>query len=401
MPKKSILRIAIATSLIILISGSSFYFGFKFGSSQQKLSAPQENQKLINADFSLFWDATQVLKDKYFNIKDIKDQDLLYGAISGVVGALKDPNSVFFNPSDAKKFEEDVNGSFGGIGAELNLTNNQVIIIAPLKNTPAEAAGLKSGDIILNVNDTPIAGLTLDEVIKLIRGEPGTEVSLLISREGWKETKKFKITRQIITAPTLDWEIKPNNILYVRLYSFNTNVSYLFYQAVLEGMLKGSRGMILDLRNNPGGYLDVSVEMAGWFLKRGSLVVSEQFRGGEKQDFLANGNQALKNFPLVILVNAGSASASEILAGALRDNREIKLIGEKTFGKGTVQELKNLKDGSVIKISIAQWLTPKGIQINHNGLTPDIEVKMTDEDTQNKRDPQLDKALELINQLVK
>jgi len=143
------------------------------------------------------------------------------------------------------------------------------------------------------------------------------------------------------------------------------------------------------------------VEMAGWFLKRGSLVVSEQFRGGEKQDFLANGNQALKNFPLVILVNAGSASASEILAGALRDNREIKLIGEKTFGKGTVQELKNLKDGSVIKISIAQWLTPKGIQINHNGLTPDIEVKMTDEDTQNKRDPQLDKALELINQLVK
>jgi len=400
MSKKSILRIALAVVFIIVISGFSFYFGFKFG-SQQKISLPPENQKLINADFSLFWKTAQIIKDKYFKIKDVKDEDLLYGAIAGLVNGLKDPNSVFFNPSDAKKFEEDVSGTFGGIGAELNLANNQVVIIAPLKKTPAEAAGLKSGDIILSVDDKPIAGLMLDEVIKLIRGEPNTIVKLLISRTGWKTPKEFKIRREIITAPTLDWQIKPKNILYLQLYSFNNNTSPLLYQAILDGLLKGSKGMILDLRNNPGGYFDVAIETAGWFLKRGSLVVIEEFRNGKQQMFYADGNEALKDFPIVILVNGGSASASEILAGALRDNRGIKLIGEKTFGKGTVQELQNLKDGSVVKVSVAQWLTPKKVQIDHQGLIPDIEVKMNEEDIQNKRDPQLDKALEIINQMIK
>ncbi|MEK7076991.1 MAG: S41 family peptidase, partial [Patescibacteria group bacterium] len=224
-------------------------------------------------------------------------------------------------------------------------------------------------------------GWSVEVAVKLIRGEPGTLVKLNIYREGWSEPKDFEITRQIIEVPTIDWYMVPEEktdgkrIAYFHLYNFNGNAPQVFFDAVREALFQGAQGVILDLRNNPGGFLEVSTNIAGWFLKRGEVVVTEQFRSGDTRDFRATGNSALADLPVVVLVNAGSASASEIVAGALRDQRSALLIGEKTFGKGTVQEVETLKDGSSIKVSVAQWLTPNGIEINKKGLEPDISIK--------------------------
>jgi carboxyl-terminal processing protease len=364
---------------------------------------PSVSDETFKADFSLFWDAVNLVKSKFIDISEVDDQKILYGAIKGVVGALDDPYSAFYNPEDAKKLSQDLIGSFGGIGAEIGIRNGQLVVVAPLKGNPAEAAGLKAGDKILKINDAFTNDFTIDEAVKLIRGEVGTEVSLLILRDGWDEAKEFKIKRAIIQVPTLDWEMrelgegnKKIKVAYIKLYNFNANAPQLFYQAALSALLRGIDGMVLDLRNNPGGFLDVSINIAGWFLDRGQVVVRERFSPQDYKDLRANGNGALKDLPLVLIVNAGSASASEILAGALRDSRGVKIIGEKTFGKGTVQEVDDLKDGSSLKISIAEWLTPAGHEINKKGITPDFEVKPNDKDAEEGKDPQLDKALEVL-----
>ncbi len=388
-------KLLVSVLLVSAVGGGLFYGGFRLGVSKTGQTETKGNE-ILSADFSLFWEAIALLKAKYFEAKDVKDEDLLYGAIQGAVGALQDPYSSFFNPSDAKKFTEDINGSFGGIGAEIGIRNNQLLIIAPLKNNPAEAAGLKAGDKILKIDDVFAADLKVDEAVKLIRGKPDTEVKFLILREDWQEAKEFKVTRKIIVVPTLDWEMKPGGIAYVQLYNFNSNAPSLFYQASLSALLKGANGVILDMRNNPGGFLDVAVNLAGWFLDRGDIVVKERLHSGEERELRANGNSALRKLPVVVLVNGGSASASEILAGALRDNRRAKLVGEKTFGKGTVQEIDSLRDGSSLKISIAEWLTPNGDTINKKGIAPDVEVKLTDADVEKKYDPQLEKALEIL-----
>ncbi|MBI5732422.1 S41 family peptidase [Candidatus Jorgensenbacteria bacterium] len=383
----------------LVAAGLIFYGGFQYGQKTQPPAVTDTNE-FLNADFSLFWDAVKVIKNRYVGIKNVKDQDILYGAIKGITGSLDDPYSSFFNPGDAKKFEQDIQGSFGGIGAEIGMRDNQLSIVAPLKNSPSEKIGLKASDKILKINDTYTLDLTVDEAVKLIRGEPDTAVTLLIFRDGWKEAKEFKIIRKVITIPTLDWEMKPGNIAYIHLYNFNANAPTLFYQATLGALLQGAKGVILDLRNNPGGFLEVSVNLGGWFFKRGDVVLIERFKSGNEREHRADGNAALLKVPTVLLVNGGSASASEILAGALRDNRGIVLIGEKTFGKGTVQEIESLKDGSTLKISIAEWLTPKGHEINKKGLAPDIEVKISDDDIEKKRDPQLDKAMETIKAII-
>ena len=390
------------------LAGALIYGGYWLGLSQALLIAEDENssnsdeesQQILDVDFSLFWTVIELAKEKYFDIDEIDDQDILYGAIEGAISALDDPYSVFLEPSDAKKFDEDVSGSFGGIGAEIGIRSNQLVIIAPLKDTPAEAAGLKAGDKILKVDDTITANFNIEKAVKLIRGEIGTEVILLILRDDWSESKEISIIRDNIIIPTLDSEIIDGDIIHLSLYSFNRNAQSLFRQAILSALIQNPQGMILDLRNNSGGFLDVSINLASWFLERGEVVVKEQFSSGESKDLIAIGNEALKDFPVVVLINGGSASASEILAGALRDNRGIKLIGEKSFGKGSVQEIENLKDGSSLKISIAQWLTPNGYSINEGGLEPDFEVELTEEDIENDRDPQLEKAIEVLREII-
>ena len=313
---------------------------------------------------------------------------------------MKDPHTIFLPPSDAKKFEEDVSGRFGGIGAEIGTRDEQLVIIAPIKDSPADLAGLQAKDKIIEVDGKFVATMDVNEAVKLIRGEIGTEVTLKILRNGWEKPKEFKIVRDEIKAPTLDWDVKEGNILHIKLYAFNENAPYLFYRAIVDGALKGADGIVLDMRNNPGGYLEVAVNLSGWFVPKGTVVTTEAFRDGNDRVFRTTGNGALKDVPVVVLVNGGSASASEILAGALRDLKSSPLVGEKTFGKGSVQELQPLKDGSSLKITVAKWVMPKGAVIDKIGLSPDYEVKITEEDIKKDADPQLTKAFEVLRQAL-
>ncbi len=384
----------------VLVAIGIFYGGFQFGYSKKAGAEPAplqfEEGILGDVDFTLFGDAVTMLKNNYYGIKDVTDQEILYGAIKGAVQSTGDPYTVFFPPSDAKKFEEDLSGNFGGIGAEIGMQNEQLAIVAPMKNNPAEKAGLKAGDKILKIDDTVASGLTVDEAVKLIRGPVGTKVRFLIARDEWKEAKEVEVTRATIIIPTLDSKIVDGDIAYIQLYNFNGNAPSAFYDAAFSALFQGAKGVVLDLRNDPGGYLEVAHDIAGWFLKRGDVVVREKLRSGDENLLRANGNQAFLNLPVVVLVDGGSASASEILAGALQDQRGIKLVGEKTFGKGSVQEVEYLKDGSSMKVSIAEWLTPKGHEINKKGLEPDVEIKLTEENTKDGRDPQYEKAMEII-----
>lgn len=397
--------IGISVITVIVLSAGGYYFGY-----QQGIKKPQtvivagvanlEQGKTEAIDFSLFWDVWQTLKDKYVDADKLNNQNLLYGAISGLLGATKDPYSVFFSPTDAQKFTQDISGEFSGIGAEIGIKNEQLVIVSPLKNSPAERAGLKPLDKILEVDKTDSVNLSVEEAVKLIRGEKGTTVVLTIARNGWDKPEEISIVRDTIQVPTVDWEMK-GDIAYIQLYNFYEKAPFLFYQAISQIAFKNPKGIILDLRGNPGGYLEAAVNLTSWFVKPGETVVSEEFRGGEKQVFTSNGNGFLKDMPVVILINEGSASASEILAGALRDDRGTKLIGKKSFGKGTVQEIENLKDNSMIKITIAHWCLPAGQLIEKNGLDPDYEVNLTDEDIKAGKDPQLDKAMEVLKSEIK
>lgn len=385
-----------ALVFLAVVAGASFYGGVEYA-RDAKVIKIENSRDVVDADFSLFWEAIRVAKDTYVDPEKFDDQELVYGAIEGALATLGDPYTTFFSPSDAKKFEEDLEGAFGGIGAEIGNRNGELVIVAPLKGNPAEEAGLKPGDRILKVDETVTARMPVEEAVKLIRGEPGTDVTLLIYREGFEEAKEFTITRRIIVVPTLDYEMKEGKVMYAHLYNFNANAPSLFYTMALNALVGGAKGIVLDLRNNPGGFLDVATHLAGWFLERGEVVVKERFRGGKEEPILASGNAALAHLPVVVLVNGGSASASEIVAGALRDVRGAPLVGEKTFGKGSVQEIENLRDGATMKVTIAEWITPSGTKIEGEGLTPNYEVKGNGEEG---KDPQLEKAMELIWQQI-
>jgi len=382
------------SAFLVIVILASFGGGFYFGKSQCKICPPEE------IDFSLFWEAWDKLQEKFADKGKLNIQEMIYGAISGMVKSLEDPYTTFLNPEDTKRFIEDVKGTFEGVGMEIGIKKGQLQVIAPLEGTPAKKAGLRAGDKIIKVDDTLTADITVDEAVNLIRGPKGTEVILSIWREEWGQTKEIKIIRGLIEIPSLKWEIIDENIAYLKLYQFSEKASFDFSKAAIEILASPCQKIILDLRNNPGGYLEIAQEISGWFLERGQIVVIEDFGTGEEQKvYKAQGNTSLAEYPIVILINQGSASGSEILAGALRDNRGIKLIGEQSFGKGSVQELERLKGGSSLKITVAKWLTPKGELITDVGLEPDIKVEITEEDYEEGRDPQLDKAIEVIQKL--
>jgi len=382
--------------LLLILIGAGFTAGYFLGEYQVVCPVCQPEE----VDFSLFWEAWEMLQERFADKEKFDPDNLIYGAISGMVKSLDDPYTVFFPPEEAKKFLEDIKGTFEGVGMEIGVRKGQLQVIAPLEGTPAQRAGLRAGDKILKINDALTADLTIDEAVNLIRGPKGTEVTLTIYREEWETSEEFKITRAVIEIPSLKWEMKEGNIAYLRLYQFSEKASFDFSQAVIEILNSPAEKIILDLRNNPGGYLEVAQDIAGWFFKRGETVAIEDFgQGKEQKIYQAQGNASLVEYPIVILINQGTASGSEILAGALRDNRGILLIGEKSFGKGSVQELEKLSEGSSLKITVAKWLTPKGELITDKGLEPDIKVEITDEDYKADKDPQLDKAIEIIKDL--
>jgi len=322
---------------------------------------------------------------------------MLWGAISGLAGSLKDPYTVFFPPEEKKIFESEVKGNFEGVGMEIGMRNNALTVIAPLKNTPAYRAGLKAGDKILKINDTLTSNLTVEEAIRLIRGPKGTEVKLLISREDEKEPMEIAVIREVINIPTLETEIKPGNIFVIKLYNFSENSPLVFRNALREMIESKSDKLVIDLRNNPGGYLEAAVDMASWFLPMGKVVAREKFASGEEEFYRSRGYDVFgDNFRMAILINQGSASASEILAGALKEYGRAVLVGEKTFGKGSVQELVPVTDSTSLKITIASWLTPNGQSISKEGLEPDFEVKFSKEDSEAGRDPQMEKATQFL-----
>ncbi len=401
---KKIIKVCVFAIALAVLVGGIFYFGYKQGEKNPQINivrgvANLENGNSEAVDFSLFWNTWKVLKDKYVGTQNLDNQNLVYGAISGLVDSLGDENSVFFSPSDAKKFNQDISGQFSGIGAQLDVKNDQLMIVAPLKDSPAEKAGLKAGDKIMKVDDKDTYGMIVEEAVKLIRGEQGTTVKLTILRDSFKEPKEFSIVRDIIRVPTIDSKMI-GDVAYIHLYNFYEQSPFMFYQAAVEAAMKNPKGLILDLRDNPGGYLDAAVNLAGWFLKNDSTVVTEEFGSGEIQTYTSYGNGLFRDLPVVILINGGSASASEILAGALKDIKSVKLIGEKSFGKGTVQQLEALKDGSMVKITVAHWRMPGGELIDKNGINPDFEVKIREADIIAGRDPQLDKAVEVIKEEI-
>lgn len=396
--------------LALLVFALSFGFGggFIFGRTQTakkgdlSLSALIDFNKFLSKEpsFDLLQDGINIINEKYVDSAGISKKDLIYGAMKGIVGALGDPYSVFMPPDEAKTFKEDVNGKFEGIGAEIGMREGVLVVISPLKDSPAEKSGLKAGDKILYIDGTETQDLALDEAVKIIRGPKGTKVVLTVKREGAADNLKISIVRNTIKVPTLKWEVKNERVAYISLYHF-TEVAVNDFREITQEIINSKVDrIILDLRNNPGGFLEVAVDIAGWFLESGLTVVTEDRGGkGENVSYITDGNAALKDYPAVILINKGSASASEILAGALRDHRGIKLIGETTFGKGSVQELANLRDRSSIKITVAKWLTPKGTSIQNNGLEPDIKVEMTQEVFDKEGDIQLEKAVEVAKSL--
>ncbi len=362
-------------------------------SALRDLAMPQ------GVDFGILWNTWKIIEEKYKNRGTLDTQKMVYGATEGMLKSLGDPYTIFFKPDDATKFTQDIKGSFGGIGAELGYKKG-VVIIAPLKDMPAEKAGLKAGDKIIKINGTSTIDMTLDEVVIKIRGPIDTPVILIIERQGVTSLLEFTITRATITVSSVTWEKKTDIVAYVKIHNFFGDVEKNFTKAVVDARAQGATKLILDLRNNSGGLLDASINIATQFIPVGKAIMFEDFGAGKSRNqFNSFGGGTLEKTPTIVLINGGSASAAEILAGALQDSRGIKLVGEKTFGKGSVQEVVQLPQGASVKVTVAKWLTPSGKTIDEQGIEPDVKIELTDENRAANYDPQLDKALELISNM--
>jgi carboxyl-terminal processing protease len=344
-------------------------------------------------NLTLFWEAWQAVSNKFIDREKIDQKKAFYGALQGMVKSIGDDYTEFYSPQEAKIFNEDISGSFEGVGMEITVRRGIITVVSPLEDTPAWRAGIKSGDLILKINNEDATNLKLEEAVMKIRGPKGTKVILTIMREDFKEPKDIEIVRDVIVVHAVKFKMLENNIGYIKILNFGKNSVPEFYNAINDLLTKGANKLILDLRNNPGGFLESAVIISSWFLPKGDKVVIEDFGGKSPQRVHRSlGPGILSNLPLVVLVNRGSASASEILAGALRDNLNVKILGEKTFGKGSVQEVVNLSDGSLVKVTVARWLTPKGKLIEGKGIDPDIEIK----NESDKEDLVLNKAIEIL-----
>jgi len=381
-------RHLVSSGILVVITLLAFVVGVLYGRNQGAASlgasafssssvniigiGADASQKIKDVNFNLYWDVWNKLQEKFIG-KPIKDENLFYGSLEGLVAATGDPYTVFLKPQKAERFNQDLSGSFFGIGAELGMKKDFITIVAPLPDSPAERAGLKSGDKILAVDGKETYGWSLDEAVNKIRGPKGTEVKLLILSNNSSTPKEVKIIRDVIKVKSVIWEMKEGGVAYIKISSFNEDTSSAFDKSVREVLVKNPSSLILDLRNNPGGFLDVAVRVASEWIPEGAIV-EEKFSDGHSEKYVSSGKHRLKDLKTWVLVNGGSASASEIVAGALQDYGKAVLVGEKTFGKGSVQDYEQLSDGSALKITVAEWLTPKGRHINNNGIEPDKKM---------------------------
>ncbi len=395
----------------LLIIGASFFTGLRMGESRAADAntvtaiSNQIPTSDISADFSPFWKAWKLIDDKYTpsstsTKSNVTSQDRIWGAISGMVAALGDPYTVFLPPEESKVFESDIAGNFEGVGMEVDIRDGVLTVIAPLKGTPAYKAGIKPGDKIIRIDDKSTDGMPTDEAVRLIRGKGGTQVSVTVIRDGVKQPFEIKMTRAVIDIPTLDYDLRSDGVFVIHLYNFSATSPNLFRTALREFVRTGSNKLLLDLRGNPGGYLEAAVDMASWFLPAGDIVVSEHYRDGREDTVHRSRGYDIfpNNLRMVILIDKGSASAAEILAGALKEQGIATLIGDTSFGKGSVQELIKITPDSSLKVTVAQWLTPKGNSITLRGIEPDVKVIPTDADIKAVKDVQFNAG---INYLLK
>ena len=403
-------RISIGFVSVFLLT-TAFFAGIY---TDAKLTDNPNNSSLISAvknssagqpsqvDFSTFWKVWQTLDKNYVytgtSTATTTSQDRVYGAIKGMVDSLGDPYTEFFSPEENKNFQTELSGSIEGVGIVVGVKDSKLVVIAPVKGSPADKAGVLAGDKIVSIDGKETTTISADEAVKLIRGAKGTKVAMGLNRNG--QNIDITMIRDVITVPSVETKRLDGNILDIKVNEFDANVSDQFRTALREYVNGHYSKMIIDVRNNPGGYLDSAVDMSSWFIPMGDVIVSEDFGSGKtKVDHRSNGYGLFNNMngKIVVLANEGSASASEIFAGALQEYKIAKLVGAQTFGKGSVQELIPVTDDTSLKVTIARWLLPSGKNISKEGLTPDVVVPMTDKDYAAGNDPQLQKAQDILN----
>ncbi len=400
---------------IILIATLSFLVGWQLGHRELQIKwanykpsvsiVGKEPPKSINLDFKLFWDTWDLVTREYLDKKAIDSQKLFYGAISGMVSALGDPYTFFLPPEQQKSSKEELNGSFEGVGIQLGFNKERrLVVVTPLTGTPAERSGIKPADVIVKIDEKDTQNMSLPEAVKLIRGPKGSQVALTIFREGEEDTRIFTLSRETIIVKSVEVSFKDTKgggvVALVKLSRFGERTKIEWENAISDVTSKNPQAIILDVRNNPGGFLEGAVFIASEFLSDGVVVLQEN-ASGQRNSFKVNRIGKLTSIPMVVLINKGSASASEIVAGALKDRKRAKLVGEKSFGKGTIQEAQDLEGDTGIHITVAKWLTPQGHWVNDTeGLEPDVKVelpKVKEGEKEDKTlDPQLEKALELL-----
>jgi len=405
----SLVRKVLLLSLLLSLTFSGgYFFGYKgFRASYQKFPKVTITREVPvdkkDIDFNLFWRVWDTLYAKYYDNTKLIPSELVYGAIKGMVSAVGDPYTVFLPPEENKVVQEDLQGSFEGVGIQIGFKGSQLAVVAPLPSSPAEEVGVKAGDFIIGIKDDRksiergTVGITIPEAVQIIRGPAGTKVTLVLLREGDTEPFEAEITREAINVPsvTVTYVGEAGRIAHVKILKFSGETTKEWEDAVVELVQKDLDAIIVDVRNNPGGYLQAAVDLASDFLENGETVVKEESAGQIRNEYRVEKLGRLRKGEVVVLVNEGSASASEILAGALRDNKRAELIGSTTFGKGTIQEPLQIDGGGGLHITIARWITPSGFWVNDGGLKPDVEVEDNPDTTE---DEQLNKAIELLSQ---
>jgi carboxyl-terminal processing protease len=352
-------------------------------------------QFIDNPKFPILLDVWKKANTDFYYKADVNQNDLVYGAIEGLIEKLGDQYTAFQEPIQASQLADYLQGEFYGIGIQIDLIDNQVVIVKTISGSPAEKAGLKAGDIIKTIDSKDVNELTLEDLLKLLKGTEGTKVHLGILRQG--KTYEFDVVRAKITINSVQYQVLNENIAYVAINQFTSSTTTEFTKALNVLIPMNPKGFIIDLRGNPGGYLDSAHQILGYFVAKGQKTVSTKRADGAESIFFSTGPAQLAQYPVYVLINAGTASASEIMAAAIQDYKVGKLLGEKSFGKGSVQQLYSYPDSSLLKITIAHWLTPLGRDISGVSLTPDIEVVRTKQDILNGKDPQLERALAEIS----
>ncbi|MDA1060844.1 MAG: S41 family peptidase [bacterium] len=402
-PNKTPFAKYISVAVLFFIVGWQLSYNGFLGESKNKFDKVSNDDSEIveesDVDMDLFWLVWSELEEKYVDVDVIQDESMVYGAIEGMVNALDDPYTVFMTPEQSEQFSSNLEGTLEGIGAELTVEDKQLVVVSPLRKSPAEKAGLLSRDIIYKIEGELASKMTLVEAVMKIRGEKGTTVVLTIIRDGLDEPFDVSIVRDSIDIESVTVEQLDNEIVYLSVNQFNDKTNDEFGKAISELILNEPKGLIVDLRFNGGGYLDIAVELLSYLLPSDTHVVTIRERGKEEEKLLSNGNPKLLNVPLVVIVNDSSASASEIVAGAIQDIKRGIVMGVQSYGKGSVQEVESFNDGSSLRMTIAKWYTPNDRSIDKVGLTPDIIVEITDDDIENEYDRQKQEAIEYLENL--